>query len=149
MERFKKYKILIVLVGIVFATVFFWRIGVPAIKCWDDPLSCGNSVEYFSLNDPKATYYVRKEQNGTYSIEYNIGKGYSWGSDPNVDDTRRVAIGSSKISLDQFVDKKVIITGQFRQKLGKPLCWKDCDLGLGNDSKGNFILIDIDDLKFL
>src|SRR4030042_4532037 len=117
------------LVIIVSLPIIFWKQIVFFYQYWDNPLSVGYSIPYISLNNPKAMYMIKKDSNGQYIVEYIIGKGVCRYCNPNIDDTRHVAIGSSKISLDSFIGKKVLITGQIRRKLGKPLAWTSCREG--------------------
>ena len=146
-------------IGYIIAGIFIISIGYIAISkiiwlfhYWDDPFSVGYGVPYFPLDRADAQYTIRKGDDGTYRVEYKVGKGACFHCDPNADDTRSSPIGSTKVSLDQFIDKKVKIDGQFRDKLGQPLCWKECHFTQCPDPKiqycdvNTFNVIDINTL---
>lgn len=95
----------------------------------------------FRLDDERAMYTVLKYDNGTYVIQYSSPDGPVGGI--------TAFIGSAKVDLEGYVNKKVRITGSYRKTLGDPLCWKEgCEKTVGTTKEDvqSQVVIDIDDL---
>lgn len=77
---------------------------------WFDFLS-GGITPTFPLDDKDAVYTIIANKGGEYSVMYRT------------DHVERVAfIGSTRIALDDFLERRVYISGAFRPILGSPLC---------------------------
>lgn len=70
----------------------------------------------FKLNDNQAEYQLENLPSGEYSVLYK-----------KTSTAKAAFVGSTRLSLDEFIGKKVIITGRFRSVLGFPLCLKRCN----------------------
>lgn len=86
----------------------------------------------FSFFDPSASYFIKKNDIGTYSITFQKGN-----------EIKTILIGSSQIPLDKYLDKKVTLVAEFRPILGIPTCHKPCD---GN---GYAPVVDIREIKLI
>lgn len=82
---------------------------------------------YFPLDRLDADYFISKADN-TYSVQY-FAKGKENTLAGNPDDGRVLYIGSAPIDLDQFVNKKVKLSGSFIN--GVPYCKGECPKYIG------------------
>src|SRR5689334_13828707 len=96
----------------------------------------------FSLNDTKYDYVLFKSSNGAYMINYR----YEYNGKPN---GITAYIGSSKVDLETFVDKKIKITGKYRKTFGAPICWDSAKCLENKLDKKTFTVIDIEKLEAL
>lgn len=105
-------KVLIAFLVVIFVGVLSWRY-IYIVKPANDKFA----PIVFPLNSEDANYTIVKFEN-SYSLNYKKKNPQS------INDDLALLIGSTPVDLDQFVDKKIKVTGSFIN--ASPYCKGDC-----------------------